>query len=210
MNLYAVKDRKRTVTCQKHSFTTIHLIKGRPCDPEGRSMDGWTYYVEVTSFHRSNFENVQARRFGGGSAIAPLRLCEAEGLPAGSLSGFLRPLQRVTSPGPSRRHMDHLNDLSTGSVEADESTQKQRTGQRLCNHSYCLRFSSFQERRSAPFNWILIKLPGERARYWIFAEQVCACFLVGMAHCAVLHTFLKPFHSNIMFFLMAKLHMHFN
>lgn len=139
-------------------------------------MDGWTYYVEVTSFHRSNFENVQATGFGGGSAIAPLRLCEAEGLPAESLSGFLHTLQRVTSPGPSHRHMDHLNDLSTGSFAADESKEKQWTGQRLCNHLYCLRFSnpgSNKKGSSTPFNWIPIRLPGWRTwhRISIFLQD---------------------------------------
>lgn len=139
-----------------------------------------------------------------------VRLCEAEGLPAESLSGFLHPLQRVTSPGPSHHHMDHLNDLSTGSVEADESTQKQRKGQRLCNHLDCLRFSSYKEGMSASFIWILIKLPGERARDRIFTEQVYGCFLVGIAQCAVLYTFLKPFLSNMFCSLKAELHMHFN
>lgn len=119
------------------------------------------------------------------------------------LSGFPHALQRVTSHGPSHRHMDHLNDQSTGSIEADESTQKQRSGQRLCNHSYYLRLCSYKEGRSAPFNWILMKLPGERAHNRIFAEQACGCVLVGMAHCAALYTVLKPFLSNIMLFLMV-------
>lgn len=174
-------------------------FKGRPFDPEGSSMDGWAYYAEVTSFHRSNFENVQARSFGGGSAIAPLRLCEAlwGWGPAGWVFVWLPPSPpeshepwAVTPPyGPPQWP---VNRVCRGGWIDIETKKRTKALQSL------VLFEIFQlkEGRSAPFNWILIKLPGERSQYRIFAEQVCGCFLFGMAHCAAAPHILKTFSQQ--------------
>lgn len=98
-----------------------HLWKS-PCDPGGRGMGNWAYYA---GFHWSDFglKHVQGVVPCGGSAIAPLKLCEVESLPAESLSGFLCTLRR---PAPARRHMDPLNGLSAESLTTDdESKEKQ-------------------------------------------------------------------------------------
>lgn len=97
-------------------------------------MGDWAYYA---GFHRSDFglKHVQGVVPHGGSAIAPLKLCEVEGLPAESLSGFLCTLQRLTSPAPARRHMDPLNGLSAESLTTDdESKEKKKHRVMLDNH----------------------------------------------------------------------------
>lgn len=102
-------------------------FKGRPYDPEGRSMDGWTYYVEVTTFHRSTSENVQARGFGGGSAIGPLRLCEAlRGWGACRLSLCL------ASPTPSRESpaMGRHTAIWTTSMTSQQAPSRQMNRRR--------------------------------------------------------------------------------
>lgn len=99
-----------TTDCQ--TFLRNYSSLERPCDPKGsRSVDGWTHYGGVATFHRSAFGKGSVRETGpsGGSARAPLWLCVAEGLLAVSLSVFLYVLWRVTSPAPSEHHMDHLN-----------------------------------------------------------------------------------------------------
>lgn len=138
MNLHSVNDKfhkpwicHMPIDCQTFlnrcsPLKRDHVTKG------GRSMDGWTYYGGVGSFPKIRlwFEKVQATGPSGGPATAPLRLCESRSLLAEPLSGSLHILQRITSPAPSHRHMDHLNDLSTKSLAIDvEAKEKQWFGQ---------------------------------------------------------------------------------
>lgn len=97
-------------------------------------MGDWAYYA---GFHRSDFglKHVLGVVPSGGSATAPLKLCEVEGLPAESLSGFLCTLLRLTSPAPARRHMEPLNGLSAEPLTTDdESKEEKKHGVMLDNH----------------------------------------------------------------------------
>lgn len=112
----------KTQSCPMSINIPGHLWQ-KPCEPGGRSMGDWAYYA---GFHRSDFglKHVQGVVPYGGSAIAPLKLCEVEGLPAESLSGFLCTLQRLTSPATARRHMDPLNGLSAESLTTDDELKE--------------------------------------------------------------------------------------
>lgn len=94
-------------------------------------MGDWAYYA---GFHRSDIglKCVQGVVPCGGSAIAPLRICEVEGLLAESLSGFLCTLQRVTRPAPSCRHMDPLNGLSAASLTTDDESKEKQSIRQCC------------------------------------------------------------------------------
>lgn len=94
-------------------------------------MGDWAYYA---GFHRSDFglKRVQGVVPCGGSAIAPLRICEVEGLLAESLSGFLCTLQRVTRPAPSCCHMDPLNGLSAASLTTDDESKEKQSIRQCC------------------------------------------------------------------------------
>lgn len=199
--------RQKKIGHMPKTFLDSHSpFKGRPRDPQGRIMDGWAFYAEVTSFHRSSFENARARSSGGGSAVAPLRLSEAPwgwGL-AGWVFVWLPPAPpeshepwAVTPPyGPPQWPVNRVCRGRWIDIETKKRTKAL---------SSLVLFEIFllEEGRAAAFNWILIKLPGERSQCRIIAEQVEGCFLFGLAHCAVLYTFLNPFLSNIMFLLMA-------
>lgn len=96
--------------------------------PGGESMDGWTYYGRVATFHRSD-RALRAYRqpvSAGGQPHSSIEALEAEGLLAEPLSGFLYILQRVASPPPSRRHMDHLNGPPTHSSAIDVETKEKQ------------------------------------------------------------------------------------